>query len=491
MLRTFIISVLAIGIGLLASTALLEFMCQMLATRWGVLELVTALSPIVMLAIPLLVLFITQIFTYFACSSNVAITPYEALRGRARDKDTKRSKKPRKIQNQNQNSMKQNGIKRRINDFIPFQLKYPLRNLSRNRRRGILTTLAFIGTITISFALLQTESSVDKTFENYFSNQIKWDMKTQFNNFQTEESVEMFGDNFSEISIIEPYLQLGGEPVSNPELSVQLRGLIPDSKLILIDLEEGELFSNETAPEGIIASYVAKPLNLQVGDEFEFYAAAQNFSITIVGICTDLDAHISLYMTLPAIEEILGYPLINGALIEIQTPIDSEELDDLILRINEENGVQYAILKSVYENRMKQMVDSQIVIVSVMVAVAFIISFITIFVIAFISVLERSREIALQRVFGFSKLQILGQILIELSLFVIIALLVGIFIGGESLGALISEIISEFFFEVETYRDISNYTIIIAFSIGCILLSTIPGINLLRTQNLAVSIDET
>lgn len=113
------------------------------------------------------------------------------------------------------------------------------------------------------------------------------------------------------------------------------------------------------------------------------------------------------------------------------------------------------------------------------------------FVIAFISVLERSREIALQRVFGFTKLQILIQILIELSLFVIIALLVGIFIGGESLGALISEIISEFFFEVETYRSISNYTIIIAFSIGCILFSTIPGINLLRKQNLAVDIDET
>lgn len=126
-----------------------------------------------------------------------------------------------------------------------------------------------------------------------------------------------------------------------------------------------------------------------------------------------------------------------------------------------------------------------------MVFVAMIISFITIFVIAFISVLERSREIALQRVFGFSKWQILGQILIELSLFVAIALLFGIFIGGNLLGQLISEIISEYFFKVEIYQDLTNYLIVTAFSLGCILISTFPGINLLQKQNLAVSIDET
>lgn len=217
--------------------------------------------------------------------------------------------------------------------------------------RGILTTLAFIGTITISFALLQTETSVDRTFENYFSNQLKWDIKTQFNNFQTEEWVENFGDNFSEILIIEPYLQLGGEPMANPELSVQLRGLVPDSKLILIDLEKGQFFSNDTSPEGIVASYIAISLGLEVGDEFNFYVAGQNFSITIVGICTDLDAHISLYMNLPAIEEILGYPFINGALIQNAPSLDSEAIDDLILSINEENTVQFAILKNVYEIR--------------------------------------------------------------------------------------------------------------------------------------------
>ncbi len=485
LLRTFIISVLAIGIGLLASMGLLEFMCQMLATRWGVLELVTVLSPVVVLAIPLLVFFITQLFTYFACSSNVKISPYEAIRGHKRSHKRSKKKLNRNV------SRKPNSFKRKLSNSIPFQLKYPLRNLSRNKRRGILTILAFIGTIMISFALLQTESSVDHTFESYFDNSILWDIKTQFNNFQTEESVENFGDNFTEILTIEPFLQLGGEPVSNPELSVQLRGLIPDSKLILIDLEEGQMFSNESAPEGIISSYIAKPLDLQVGDEFEFYALAQNFSITIVGICIDLDAHISLYMTLPAIEEILGYPLINGALIEIQTPIDSDILDNLILRINEENIVQYAILKSVYENRMAQMVDSQIIIIRVMVFVAMIISFITIFVIAFISVLERSREIALQRVFGFSKWQIITQILIELSLFVAIALLFGIFIGGNLLGQLISELISEFFFEVKIYQDFTNYLIVTTFSLGCILISTFPGINLLQKQNLAVSIDET
>ncbi|MHA1619552.1 MAG: ABC transporter permease, partial [Promethearchaeota archaeon] len=69
--------------------------------------------------------------------------------------------------------------------LLPIQIKYPLRNISRNRKRGILITAAFIGAIAISFALIQTQTSITGTFNNYFDDQIHWDAQTRFDFYKS------------------------------------------------------------------------------------------------------------------------------------------------------------------------------------------------------------------------------------------------------------------------------------------------------------------
>ena len=376
-----------------------------------------------------------------------------------------------------------------MRNLISFQIKYPLRNLSRNRKRGILTTSAFIGAIVISFALLQTNSSISGTFAGYFDDQINWDIKTEFHGFQDDTIIDLMIEDYAELSNIEPLFEMGVEPVNNPELSVKIRGLEPNSELIEIDLQKGRWFSNDTALEGIMSSYIAEPLEIEVGDSFEFWFLNQLVEINIVGICRDLDAHISCYMNLPALEQILGFTPINSALLEVRNLTD-DELNNLILNLNREPTIQFAIEKSTYEEQMQQMVSSQTMIVTVMIALGLIISFLTIFVTGYISIIERDREIALLRVFGFNKKQIVGHIIIELGVLSMFAVGFGFLIGGEGLGRLLITIISEMFFELEVYRNIGDYLLVFGFSAICIGVSLYPGISLIRKQKLATSIQE-
>jgi len=136
------------------------------------------------------------------------------------------------------------------------------------------------------------------------------------------------------------------------------------------------------------------------------------------------------------------------------------------------------------------MINTQLFIVQVTIVLALIISFLIIFVTAFISIIERTREIALQRSFGFKKSQILVQIFLEMGILITFAVLFGILLGGEGLGRVLQFFIGKLFFKLDFVYFWGDYISIIGFATGCVLLSTIPGISMLRKQKLATAIIE-
>ncbi|MHA1672945.1 MAG: ABC transporter permease, partial [Promethearchaeota archaeon] len=95
--------------------------------------------------------------------------------------------------------------------LLPIQIKYPLRNISRNRKRGILITAAFIGAIAISFALIQTQTSITGTFNNYFDDQIHWDAQTRFDFYKSETEIDLIFGEYDFIKDYEPYLHGNAE----------------------------------------------------------------------------------------------------------------------------------------------------------------------------------------------------------------------------------------------------------------------------------------
>jgi putative ABC transport system permease protein len=486
MLRTLIISLISIAVGILGAYALLQIMVHILISRWGIPLILIRFSNIALGVVPALVILTSQLFTYFACRSNVKMTPYEAIRGKTEYRIKKRKRLFRKRKTKDNNS------KGNLQSLLSISFKYPLRNISRNRTRGILITCAFIGAIAISFALIQTQTSINGTFTSYFDNQMHWDIQTKFDNFKTEAQINDIFDDYWFIDHYETYLHGDAALPNNPEYSLRIRGLQSNSTLYSINLEEGTMFSNESAQEGIISSYAAKPLGLDIGDYLNFSMLGGDFSIEIVGVVRDLDTPNSCFMSITAINQTLGFSAINAAFIDLPDTVvnDGATMDSILLDLNEDSQIQYAVEKNIYESRMIHMVNTQLFIVKVTIVLALIISFLIIFVTAFISIIERTREIALQRTFGFKKSQIYFQIILEMGLLIGLAVLFGIAVGGEGLGRLIQFFIGQFFFKLDNVYFWGDYLIIVGFATGCLLLSSLPSLTLLRKQHLASAIIE-
>ncbi|MHA1562180.1 MAG: ABC transporter permease [Promethearchaeota archaeon] len=466
LLRTLIISTIAIGVGIISSWFLLKIFCERLSDIWGILKLDYNFSMDVFYEVVSITLFVSLLFTYLAAKENVSMTPYEAIRGKVKEYKGK-------VRN------------KFLLAILPLQIKYSFRNLNRNKVRTLLTFVAFMSSIMLSFSLLGTQTSLGRTQEEYFNNHENWDVKGIFNEFDNTQNIYDTISNFSSIEYSEPILESIVQPDQNNELIVLINGIIQDSQLVDIDLQEGSGFSNETAAECIMSIYIANRLECNVGDNFSFWLGTNQINVSIVGFCRNLGSPAAMFVQLPYLEEELGIMPVNGILASANVG-DSDKLID---QMNNHTDIKFALSKQTYEDRIGNMISVQTIIVNVMVLLGAIISFLTIFSTAFIIILERTREISLQRVFGFSKFQVLSQLGFELGILTTISLIFG-FISGNFLNLYWLSMISETFFTVDYYFVYTDYLLVFGFALLTVLVSLLPKVQTLKNQNLAKEIEE-
>ena len=466
LLRTLIISIVAIGVGIISSWFLLKLICERLSNIWGILNLEYFFSMDVLYEVVGVTFVVTLLFTYLAARENVSMTPYEAIRGKIKEYRGKLKKS-------------------NILTIIPLKIKYSFRNLSRNKVRTFLTFIAFMGSIMLSFSLLGTQTSLGRTQEVFFNDNEKWDVKGIFNEFDYSQTIFDNISNFESIDYSEPYLEYIVQPEEHNELIVIISGIINDSQLIDIDLQEGEGFSNGTAPECILSIYIANRLECNVGENFSFWFGTNQINVSIVGLCRNVGSPAAMFVQLPFLERELGIMPVNG-IVALANVGDSVEL---INQMNTHNDIKFAISKQTFADRIGNMIFIQTIIVNIMVLLGAIISFLTIFSTTFIMILERTREISLQRVFGFSKFQVLTQLGIEMGILTVISLFFG-FIFGDYLNQHWLSLISSTFFTVDHYFVYQDYLLVFAFAILTIMISLFPEAQSLYHQNLAKEIEE-
>lgn len=466
LLRTLVIALFAIGVGIVASWFLLKFLSGMLATLWGILDLTSFFSIGILVEVVGITLFISLIFTYLAAKENVSMTPYEALRSKVKEFKPKTKKKPLPIR-------------------FPLQLKYAFRNLSRNKLRTTLTLIAFMGSIMLSFSLLSAQTSLSTTQNVYFDTKVKWDVKGLFNTFDYTHAIYDEISQFNSIEHSEPYLEAIVQPDIRSELIVQLRGIVSDSQLIEIDIQEGQDFSGEKAAEVIMSTHIAKKLDVKSGDNFSFWFHTEQVNISIVGLCRAVGSPIAMFIQLPYLEERLGYLPVNGIIASSQ----NNKSGDLMDEMNTHKDIRLALSKSIFQDRIESIIDIQTIIVKIMMILGFIIAFLAIFSTTFIITIERTREVSLERVFGFSKSQILLQLGLEIAMLTLVALCLG-FISGLFLNCYWLSLISDIFFKIESSTTGWDYLITISFSIMTVVISLIPEFQFLGGKNLAQAIEE-
>ena len=411
-------------------------------------------------------MFFSLAFTYLAAKTNVSMSPYEALRGKVKEATP-------------------TDLLTKIVKIFPLSASYALRNIFRNRLRTILTIVAFFGAISLSFSLLAAQSGVDETIDNYYETQVMWESKGYF--VDTNQTLSTY-QNLKQIDSIEysePYLEKITQPVGNDEVVIYLRGLISDSKMLSIDLIEGEGLNDLLANECVISRYAAKKLDLKIGDSISMWQKTTTVNFTISGICREMELISSVFVQIADLETQLGYYPVNIILAQAK----DGELNNLFETLNSNPAIQLAITKQTFEERLGSLIQSQTLIVNIMTILGFTVSTITLFSTTLITVVEREREIALFRVFGFSKGQIIGQILIEICLISFISLVIG-FVGGYFLNLFWLSIISDIFFKIDSYilmKDVMTVTIIIVLSS---IISVFPGYRLTNRLSLATAIQD-
>ena len=464
LLRTFVLSIFAIIVGSVAGWYLLKLLSSFLGNLWGLMNVTSVLTAGVIIEVVLSTFVVSLLFTFLAARENVSLTPYEAIRGKAKEFSQKR----------NFSAMIR----------FPLQFKVPLRNVSRSKMRSILTVLAFSGSIMLSFSLINTQTSLSATQDEYFT-KLTWDVQSVFNTQDYSDSIyEELRENEA-IVTSEPFLKLNVQFFEQVEQMTNLRGFMSNTTLNEIDIQEGCSFSEEIKDEVILSQYSADKLGYTVGDNCSFWLFDHQINVTIVGLSRTMDMPIAMYVQLETLEDIFGFMPINGMLVEVQ----DDELDDYMDDLNENPDVQFAIKKAKFVVQIRQVIASQTVIVNIMVVLGLVVSFLSIFSTTLIIVIEREREYALQRVFGFSTWQILTQIFLELMFLVVIALGLG-YLSGNYLSIYWKNLVARNFFSVDSYFIWTDYALLFIFALGASVFSLLPEYRSLQSQCLAEGIKE-
>lgn len=468
LLRTLILCILAIIFGIIGGIYLLKFLTGFLGNMWGMIHAYSYLSPLLVVEIVIITLVISLFFTYWAARENIKLTPYEAIRGKVKEFVMKRS---------------ENGTAQKL----PLSLKVPFRNISRGKMRSVMTVLAFGGAIMLSFSLINTQTNLAATREDYFTKS-SWDINVQFNTLTySGEIYKNLSDSYS-FAKHEPILETFVQFADRSDQIIKMRGVSSNSSLIIIDIQEGTDFSSEIKPEVIMSQFSAEKLGVSIGDNISFYFLNREINMTIVGLSRSMDFPVTMYVQLESLEEIFGFKPINAMLIDIAG--DSQaEIDKITNELNNNEDVSLAVTREFDRTRIRNIIASQTIIINIMVVLGLIVSFLSIFATTYIVVIERDREYALQRVFGFSSGQILTQIFLEIFLLSVIALVIGFF-AGNYLSRYWMNLVKKYFFSVDNYFIFTDYLTLFGFALATSIFSLMPEYKSLRKSNLAESIRE-
>ncbi len=460
-LRISIILGAAIALGTIAGYGFLMQLATTLGTRWGILKLYITFSPTVVVEVISGVGIVVFLFTYFAVRENVKMTPYEAIRGKAKEYGTVKHVSNRR-------------------PILSLQIRYALRNLARNRTRSILTFLAFSSAIMLCFSLLNARVSVIATKDQYFQESIKWDVKATFTGFNLSTSFYDDVHQLEGITYSEPIFEYYAQPVNRSDLVIVTHATIDESQLVFIDIQQGSGLSSFDEDDCVLSIYEAERLNVHIGDKVSFWILNRMVNVTIVGFYRDLEMPASMYMDLADLEKLFGFNPQNGLIATTTKNV----LNNLTRTLNTYTNVNLALPVETYQSRITNMINTQTVIVNIMVILGLVVSFLTMFSTAFISAIEREREIALERIFGFSSFQLIWQLFVELLLLTLAALISG-YILGDFLCRYWISIISAIFFKVDLFHFLREYLQIFAFALLTAICSIYPGFRLLMHQKLA------
>ncbi len=469
LLRLTILFVIGWVLGYFFGILLLRSIVDSLGSSWGLFSVSAVYTRFSIISVLLLGVIFIYGFSMLALQIILRLTPYEAMRGKSSE-------------------LKSKGFLLKLSRRIPYRpLRFGFRNLTRNRTRTVLTVVSFIWALVFATSILYTNSSLDYTVNTYFDNHIKFDTLVDigFSNSLNQSFLLNLGKSLP-IQRAEPIYEGLNVIKDRPNIVAYLHGILYNTTLYTSNLISGRDISQNSS-DIVISSYLSIVGGYKLGDtlSLRFFGSVLNF--TVVGIENDVFRtstmrvsieYLSYFVKLPTSTTSYGMnnlPFYNKFLVKFNSGSDvSKQVDNLNSNFP---LVTIAISTKTFRVQQVNLLNNQAQVILILVILSLLIGFLSVFTTQYISLIERDKEIALMRVFGFFKSEILFQTSLEFLIIAVSSLIVTYIISPYVTIFLWLKLISQTLIYLEpVFPDYINIFIFF-FTFGSIFVSLLFSFN--------------
>jgi putative ABC transport system permease protein len=311
---------------------------------------------------------------------------------------------------------------------IPTWLRVSFRNLSRNRRRTVLTWLGVIGTLCVIVTATGGKDSVNFAVTKYLTGVIKWDVAAAWpqpiNQTMLDRVKAMDGVKTAEAFIAVP----GRVLAAGKSVDVSVTAFTRDSTMHGLYPTPGSI-SQPGPAEVILNRGITTKLPVKKGGFVAISTPLGQVPFKVAGFVSEPFGgvcYVNLAYVQALYSKVSGVPgAFNG--IAVKTVPDHSERVAAAIR-NLPNVAQ-VITKSGLDRIFHELVGAVKALFIIFYVMAFAMGFAVIFSMITVNLLERGREIATIRTLGAGRGLIFSFLTIETACIVLAALIPGILLG--------------------------------------------------------------
>ncbi|HSH02456.1 MAG TPA: FtsX-like permease family protein [Anaerolineae bacterium] len=360
---------------------------------------------------------------------------------------------------------------------LPLELRLPLRNIFRMRRRSLTTALGIIFSFVLVLMVWGMYDSVDYLFTHNFEEIERWDATAVFSTPQMTSSLDDIRA-WDDVIAAEPLIQAPATfTLNGTKEDLLLTALPPQQQMHILQLPA------ETSPttalgqnQIILTAAFADQHNLSPGDiiplDTPLGQADFTFSTTTDELITSM-----AYISLDDAQALAPIPLEFYTSLYLQ--IEDGSHSRIKQQLYRQPGVASVTIKDEMLGDMLEMMNLFYAFMGIMLFFSLGMAFALLFNTTTVNVLERQRELATMRSIGTDNRQIAWQITLENSLLWLLSLPFGIWAGTWVAAQMVDIASSELFkFDIIVAPTSYLYT-----SIGILLTIIIAAYPAIRRTN--------
>ncbi|MDR0885517.1 MAG: FtsX-like permease family protein [Clostridiales Family XIII bacterium] len=325
--------------------------------------------------------------------------------------------------------------------ILTFNQKATIRNLFRYKKRLFMTIIGVAGCTALLLTGLGLRDSIGGIAEKQYTEISHYNISVLLKDDADKQAVvkdlSQYGDDFS-ISeeagdAIYRQSDTTNVPVSifvpkDPEKMPDFITLLDNKTKDEIYLDQSDS-TNQTSI--IITEKVAELIGAKKGNTIEIRNAEDTSAkVKIAGICTNY-IYNYIYMTPDDYKAAFGKDIdYESVLLKTDEPdADSENTDDVITKIIDTDGVEFAYSSQTIMDTVNDISENLSTVILLIRNMAAILAIVVLYNLININITEREREIATLKVLGYKRIEVFNYIFSESMILTVIGSIAGLFVG--------------------------------------------------------------